>query len=101
MTRPTEEFAVAAVLPADAAENDFNLTPNPAAPLNVFVPLRALARMLTGDNAPIATVLLTRGASADELNAELRRRLAAEDFGLKFREIDFSKRLGSGGYHSI
>ena len=100
-TTATEEFAVAAVLPADAAENDFNLTPNPAAPLNVFVPLRALARMLTGDNAPIATVLLARGASADELNAKLRERLTAEDFGLKFREIDFSKRLGSGGYLSI
>src|SRR5207248_3625547 len=39
----TEEFEVRAVLPADSPGNDFNLMPNPAAPLNVFVPLRTLA----------------------------------------------------------
>ncbi len=87
-TTALEEFTVAAVLPADASENDFNLTPNPAAPLNVFVPLRTLSRMATGDAAPTATVLLASGASNDDLNTALRERLRAEDFGVKFREID-------------
>jgi putative ABC transport system permease protein len=100
-TTATEECTVAAVLTADAPENDFNLTPNPAAPLNVFVPLRTLARMLTGESTPVATVLLASGVSTEELNTEFSKRLTAEDFGLKFREIEFTKRLGSGGYVSI
>ncbi|HEY1191604.1 MAG TPA: ABC transporter permease, partial [Gemmata sp.] len=97
-TTASEEFVVAAVLPPDAAENDFNLTPNPAAPLNVFVPLRALARLVTGDAEPVATVLLASGAPNDELNAALKGRLRPEDYGLKFREI--TRRLGRGGYLS-
>jgi ABC-type antimicrobial peptide transport system permease subunit len=87
-TTATEEVTVAAVLSPDDPENDFNLTPNPAAPLNVFVPLRTLARLATGDPAPTATVLLASGAPTDELNAALRSRLTLEDFGLKVREID-------------
>jgi putative ABC transport system permease protein len=47
-----EEFTVAAVLPPDAPGNDFNLTPNPAAPLNVFVPIRTLSRLVTDDADP-------------------------------------------------
>ncbi|MCI0705139.1 MAG: ABC transporter permease [Planctomycetia bacterium] len=95
----TDEFDVIAVLPGDAFENDFNLTPNPAAPLNVFVPLRRVARLMTGDDTPTATVLLARGASADDLNSALHARLQAEDFGLKFREID--RRFGRGPYLSV
>ena len=87
-TTATEEFVVEAVLPADASENDFNLTPNPAAPLNVFVPIRTLSRLANGDAAPVATVLLASGTTNDDLNAALRKQLVAEDFGLKFREID-------------
>jgi putative ABC transport system permease protein len=87
----TEEFAVAAVLPADAPGNDFNLLPNPAAPLNVFVPIRTLSRMATGDADPVATALLSSGASVDDLNKTLKATLQPEDYGLKFREID---RLG-------
>ena len=68
----TEAFTVAAVLPHDAPANDFNLSPNPAPPLNVYVPLRALARVVTGDDAPVATVLLAKGATAAELDAALR-----------------------------
>lgn len=86
-----EAFVVAAVLPADARENDFKLTPNPAAPLNVFVPIRTLSRMATGDDAAVATALLASGATNDDLNAALRDRLRPEDFGLKFREIDRRK----------
>jgi ABC-type antimicrobial peptide transport system permease subunit len=95
----TEELEVAAVLPADAQENDFNLTPNPAAPLNVFVPISTLSRFITGDAAPIATVLLARGASATDLSTALRPNLHAEDYGLKFREVE--RRFGAGGYVSI
>ncbi|MBP3953880.1 ABC transporter permease [Gemmata sp. G18] len=100
-TTALEELTVAAVLAADASENDFNLTPNPAAPLNVFVPMRVLSRMATGDAVPTATVLLASGTSNDDLNTALRERLRAEDFGLKFREIDFDKRAGRGGYLSV
>ncbi|MFM8270708.1 MAG: FtsX-like permease family protein [Gemmata sp.] len=90
----TDLFTVVAVLPADAKENDFNLTPNPAAPLNVFVPLRAASRLATGDaDDPTVTALLASGATTDELNRALRGRLRAEDFGLKFREIDRRKYL--------
>ncbi|HSQ57385.1 MAG TPA: ABC transporter permease, partial [Gemmata sp.] len=84
----TEVFTVAAVLPADAPRSDFNLTPNPAAPLNVFVPIRALAQMATGKSEPVANALLSSRASIDDLNAALRKNLRAEDYGLKFREID-------------
>lgn len=95
----TEELEVAAVLPADAPEGDFNLTPNPAAPLNVFMPVRALARLATGDAVPLATALLARGASANELDAAIRPKLRAADFGLKLREVE--RRFGAGGYVSV
>ncbi|MDY3559275.1 ABC transporter permease [Gemmata sp. JC673] len=94
-----EQFTVAAVLPPEAPENDFNLTPNPAAPLNVFVPVRTLARMVTGDAEPVATVLLASDAPHDALNAALKDRLRPEDYGLKFREV--ARRLGRGGYLSV
>jgi ABC-type antimicrobial peptide transport system permease subunit len=95
----TEPFTVAAVLDADAPLNDFNLTPNPAAPLNVFVPVKALARVVTGDGQPVATALLAKGASAAELDAALKPKLKAEDFGIKFREVE--RRQGRGGYVSV
>ena len=95
----TEELEVAAVLASDAPENDFNLTPNPSAPLNVFVPIRTLSRFATGDSLPVATVLLARGASASELTTALRPNLRAEDYGLKFRDI--ARRFGAGGYVSV
>ncbi|MBM3981083.1 MAG: FtsX-like permease family protein [Planctomycetes bacterium] len=95
----TEELEVFAVLPADAPENDFNLTPNPGAPLNVFVPMTTLSRFATGDSAPVATVLLARGANAADLDAAVREKLQAEDYGLKLREID--RRFGAGGYVSV
>lgn len=95
----TEEFEVVAVLPADAPESEFNLTPNPAAPLNVFVPQRALARLATGRPDAVCTLLLASGATADELNDALRAKLRPEDYGIKFRDID--RRLGRGGYVSV
>lgn len=105
-TTATEPFVVAAVLAPDAPENDFNLTPNPAAPLNVFVPIRTLSRVATGearrtneDAPPDATVLLARGAPTDALDAALRANLRAEDHGLKFREVP--RRFGAGRYVSV
>lgn len=94
----TDEFEVASVLPADAPEGDFNLSPNPAAPLNAFVPLRALARLATGRPNAVCTLLLATG-SANELNDALRANLKPEDYGIKFRDID--RRLGRGGYVSV
>ena len=72
----TEEFVVAAILPDESPGNDFNLTPNPAAPLNVFVPLRSLARLASGDRDPIANVLLASGQKLDDLDASLRDAVA-------------------------
>lgn len=96
----TEELEVAAVLPPDAAENEFRLTPDLAAPLNVFVPIATVSRLATGDPTPAATALLAREAMpVDELNAALWQRLRAEDFGLKLREIP--RRFGAGGYVSV
>ena len=91
----TEELVVVAVLPVDAPGNDFNLTPNPAAPLNVFVPLRTLARLASGDRDPTANVLLSPGQTAtiDELNTAMRSQLRIEDYGLKIREIDRKRYL--------
>jgi ABC-type antimicrobial peptide transport system permease subunit len=93
----TEELRVAAVLPADASGNDFNLTPNPIAPLNIFVPIRALVRLATGDREPLANSLLSTGeaTSMENLNSSLRAQLRIEDYGLKIREI------GRKGYVSV
>ncbi|MFO0824817.1 MAG: ABC transporter permease [Gemmataceae bacterium] len=84
----TEELTVAAVLPPEAAANDFNLTPNPAAPLNVFVPIRTLSRLVTGDSDPKANTLLASGATTEELNASLKQKVTPDDLGFRFREID-------------
>jgi len=83
----TQTFVIAAILPNEAPENDFNLTPNPRTPLNVFVPIRSLARLSSGKDEPIATVLLARETNPDELNAGLAHGLALEDYGIRIREI--------------
>ncbi|MBA4186454.1 MAG: hypothetical protein C0467_00405 [Planctomycetaceae bacterium] len=97
----TEEFLVAGVLPADSLANDFNLTPNPAAPLNVFLPIRTLARLVTGKSDPKANVLLARGSSADALNAALKPKLTSEDFGLKVRAIERREPATAKRYLSV
>jgi ABC-type antimicrobial peptide transport system permease subunit len=85
-------FVVAAVLPPDAPENDFNLTPNPGAPLNVFVPLGVLSDLVQKqgprDRAtyPVKiTALLASGAPVADLDAALKAKLTAADFGLRVR----------------
>jgi len=97
----TEEFEVAAVLPADSATNDFNLTPNPAAPLNVYVPIRTPSRLVTGNADAKANTLLARGAATPDLDAALKPKLAAEDYGLKVRAIDRREPPGAKRYLSV
>jgi len=85
----TDKFVVAAVLPAHAPGNDFNLTPSPAAPLNVFVPIRSLARLVAGGSEPVANSLLAFGrGTVERLDTQLRSQLRVEDYGLRLREID-------------
>jgi ABC-type antimicrobial peptide transport system permease subunit len=87
----TLTFGVAAVLPPEAPENDFNLTPNPAAPLNVFVPLRTLSDLVQNEPRqsksfpPNVTALFASGASVEELNARLKTNLTVTDYGLRIR----------------
>src|SRR5438067_2225948 len=76
----------------DAPGNDFNLTPSPAAPLNVFVPLAALSNLVQPDPDVKANALLASGTDVAELNAALRARLAPEDYGLRLREVTAFKR---------
>jgi ABC-type antimicrobial peptide transport system permease subunit len=81
-------FTVAAVLPPTSPGNDFQLFPNPEAPLNVFIPVRSLGRQVFGDTDPRTNMLLAEAGTRDEVNAALREKLQPEDYGLKFREID-------------
>jgi ABC-type antimicrobial peptide transport system permease subunit len=105
----TEDFEVRAVLPADSAGNDFNLTPNPAAPLNVFVPLGALAELVrprdidgrTRDDTLKVNALLATGAAAADLSDALGKRLRAEDYGLKFREVERREPPDQNQYLSV
>ena len=84
-------LTVAAVLPVDSAANDFNLTPSPAAALNVFVPIQTLSENLEDDpnrrpRPPTrANALLSSGAPVGELNPALKSHLAIEDYGLNVR----------------
>jgi ABC-type antimicrobial peptide transport system permease subunit len=84
----TQTFTVVCVLPDGAAGNDFNLSPSPAAPLNVYVPLAALwnlARNESGRQSARATALFASGAGVADLDAALKARLEPEDYGLRLR----------------
>ncbi|MDB5310389.1 MAG: FtsX-like permease family protein [Gemmataceae bacterium] len=84
-------LTVAAILPPESSANDFNLTPNPAAPLNVYVPLKALSESLEDDpNArprppTKANALLSSAAPVAELNAALKSHLTLDDYGIRVR----------------
>ncbi len=106
----TLTLIVAAILPSDAPENDFNLTPNPATPLNIFVPLRTLSDLVQNElgeskSFPAkATTLLSSGAIVEELNAALRPKLTIADFGLKVRVVERAidkKQRETRGYLSV
>lgn len=71
---------VGEVLPPDHPMNEFNLTPNPAQPLNVFVPLALLqSRLELGGKL---NALLT-SSPPDELDAAFRSHLTLADWGLR------------------
>ncbi|MBX9581997.1 MAG: ABC transporter permease, partial [Gemmataceae bacterium] len=83
---------VAAFLAPHEPLNDFNLSADPAAPLNVFVALPALSAALDepggrgrGDPPVRANALFSSGATVADLNAALRDRLTLADYGLRVR----------------
>jgi ABC-type antimicrobial peptide transport system permease subunit len=105
-----DEFTVAAVLPAGDPKADFQLAPNPAAPLNVFVPLHALSDLvrprspdgkLSRDDTVRANALLAADGAAAALNDALRPRLRPEDYGLKFRDVRRPEPKGANRYLSV
>jgi putative ABC transport system permease protein len=85
----SEPFTVAAVLPPDSASNDFNLSPSPAAPLNVFVPIAILSNLVRDEtdrsDDPLSNTLFASGVSLVELNDALRSHLRPSDYGLRLR----------------
>ena len=95
----TGEFTVTAVLPPEAPASDFSLNPTPSAPLNVFVPIAVLSNLVRAEadrtDDPLATALFSSGASINELNAALRKRLKPDDYGLQLRTA------GRGRYLSV
>lgn len=74
---------VAAILPPELAANDFNLLPNPAASLNVFVPLAMLQGKIGKPGR--VNALLGFSGSAGELTAALRGKLTLDDWGIRVR----------------
>jgi len=90
-------LTVAAILSPECQANDFNLTPSPAAALNVFVPIKMLSENLEDDpnrrpRPPTrANALFSSGATIAELNAALKARLSLEDFGINVR-VPLSRR---------
>ena len=80
LTRATR-FKIDAVLPATHPMNDFNLTPNPLAPWNVFVPLKDLQSAL--EIAGRVNGLLTARADSGPLNEQFHSALDLSDWGLR------------------
>ncbi|HEX4612085.1 MAG TPA: FtsX-like permease family protein [Urbifossiella sp.] len=82
-------YTVTAVLPPGAPAGEFSLNPSPAAPLNVFVPITALSDQARDESdrsdAPLATAVFAWGAGVGELDAALKTRLRAEDYGVRLR----------------
>ncbi len=72
---------VGAILPADHPATDFNLAPDPAAPLNVFVPLDFLQTQLKQPGK--VNALLAFAGTAKELSEALADGLTLEDWGLR------------------
>ena len=75
------KFKIDAVLPADHPMNDFNLTPNPLPPLNVFVPLKDLQKPLEVPGR--VNGLLSPRTNTAVLNEQFRNALDLADWGLR------------------
>ena len=80
LTRATK-FKIDAVLAADHAMNDFNLTPNPLPPLNVFIPLKDLQKPLEVPGR--VNALLSPRIDTAVLNEQFRNALDLADWGLR------------------
>jgi putative ABC transport system permease protein len=74
------------VLPPDASANDFDLSPNPRAPVNLFVPLALLQERVAKPGK--VNALLAFGGTAAELNAKLDALLTPADWGIRLRPVE-------------
>jgi ABC-type antimicrobial peptide transport system permease subunit len=74
------QVPVGAVIEDEAPQASFSLTPSPAAPRNAFVPLALLQKQL--DVKGRVNALLASGARAAALQADLKRALTLDDWGL-------------------
>ena len=79
----TQSIALTAerVLPAGHPAGEFTLSPGPAAPLNLIVPLRRLQQEI--DQPGRVNALLSPPQPLQPLQEELARRLTLDDWGLK------------------
>ncbi|QEL16961.1 ABC transporter permease [Limnoglobus roseus] len=84
-TAITATLTVTEILPPDYPANDFGLLPNPAPPLNVFVPLEALQKKILPDNPGRVNALFAFGPAAADVNAALETSLDLPDWGLRLR----------------
>ena len=80
LTRATK-FKIDAVLRTDHPMNDFNLTPNPLPPFNVYIPLKDLQKPL--ELSEKVNALLTARGDTVALDAEFRAALDIADWGLR------------------
>ena len=80
LTRATK-FKIDAVLPADHPMNDFNLTPSPLPPLNIYLPIAALQTPLEIPGR--VNALLTPRGDSLELNRQFVEALELGDWGLR------------------
>jgi putative ABC transport system permease protein len=85
-------LTVAAVLPPDSESNDFNLVPGPAAPMNVFVPLKQLQARVE-QKGRVTALLSTQPAQV--LNEKLRGAVKPDDWGITLRVAPRHKRYVS------
>jgi len=74
------QFPVQLIIPDAAPGARFNLNPSPATPRTVFVPLRLLQEGL-GERGRV-NAILTQGETAEELQANLKKHLTLDDWGL-------------------
>jgi len=90
----TKTVTVTVVLPEDHPSNDFQLVPNPTAPLLLYLPLEILQNAV--DKPGRINAILAKGSSTTELNAAFTKSLTLADWGLRV-----SVPGGNRGYVSV
>ena len=80
----TVKLSVGAVLPRDHRMNDFSLLPNPAAAVNVFVPLDVLQKQI-GKPGKVNALLGMKNFNAEAMSASLAEALTLDDWRLRVR----------------